>query len=245
MFASVTRHILRQAPLAGAAAAGSMLATPPQLLQCSQVQKTESQRHSITQSKNSAVTLKTGTEFVKLFVTEYRDSTGALDVEKQVELSDTAALLEGAGGKVTHAEEMFDMINQGPRGTITFAKIIAYFLAVAEGSQDEKMSFLFQACDTDLSGSIEPSELKTVVQYLMKIKVACQGMDSVFEWAPELYADLQWDYFVHVKANEFVHDVFTHATRSKNKLSEKEFRMWHLRGGKETRRLDTLLGLSI
>jgi len=253
MFSFATRSLLQRAPLAVAAAAGTSFATPSQFLQCSEVQKSPSQfqksqskRSLRTQSKNLApVTIKTGTDFVRLFVAEYKDANGNIDVEKQINLQDTTSLLEGAGGRVKHAKEMFDIIDQDHKGMITFSNIIAYFLAHADGSHDEKMSFLFHACDVDHSGSIEPNELKVVVHHLMESKVTRHGTQTVFEWHPVLFADIPRKYVLHIKANEFVHDVFTNATRgSKMEISKKEFRKWHLRGTKESKRLDALLGLT-
>jgi len=253
MFTFATRSLLRRAPLAIAAASGASFATPPQFLQCSEVQKspsqfqkTQSKRNLRTQSKSLApVAIKTGTDFVRLFVGEYKDANGNIDLEKQISLQETTFLLEGAGGKVKHAKEMFDIIDQDHKGTISFSNIIAYFLANADGSHDEKISFLFHACDADHSGTIEPNELKVVVHHLMESKVARHGMESVFDWHPVLYADIPRKYVLHIIANEFVHDVFTNATRgSKKEISEKEFRMWHLRGTKECKRLDALLGLT-
>lgn len=254
MFTFATRSLLRRAPIAIAGAGGASFVTPVHFLQCtevqksqSQLQKTKSQRSLRSQSKSLApVTIKTGTEFVKLFVAEYKDKHGNLDVEKEINLADTTALLEGAGGRVKNAKEMFDIIDEDHKGSITFAKIIAYFLANAEGTHDEKIAFLFHACDVDHSGTIEPGELKVVVHHLMKLKTTRHGMSSVFDWHPVLYADIPRKFVLHMKANEFVQDVFINAGHgSKREINAKEFRTWHLRGGKEAKRLDALLGLTV
>jgi len=82
----------------------------------SQVQKSQSQRSLRTQSKNLApVTIKTGTDFVRLFVAEYKDKDGNIDVEKQISLHDTTMLLEGAGGKKNEAETPAWMNPANPR----------------------------------------------------------------------------------------------------------------------------------
>jgi len=254
MFTFATRSLLRRAPLAIAAASGASFVTPVHFLQCSELQKSQSQLHKSqsqrslrTQSKFLApVTIKTGTDFVKLFVAEYKDKDGNLDVEKHISLAETTTLLEGAGGRVKNAKEMFDIIDEGHKGTITFANIIAYFLANADGSHDEKMAFLFHACDVDHSGTIEPDELKVVVHHLMKLKASRHGMESILDWHPVLFADIPRKYVLHMKANEFVNDVFIHAGRgSKKEISEKDFLTWHLRGGKESKRLDALLSLTV
>lgn len=191
------------------------------------------------------VTIKTGTDFVRLFVAEYKDKDGNIDVEKQISLQDTTMLLEGAGGKKKYAKEMFDIIDESHKGTISFSNIIAYFLANADGTHDEKMAFLFHACDVDMSGTIEPNELKVVVHHLMESKVSRQGMESAFQWHPVLYADIPRKIILHIKSNELINDIFTNAARGgKMEITEKEFRTWHLRGTKETKRLDALLGLT-
>lgn len=113
------------------------------------------------------------------------------------------------------------------------------------GPRPRRSPFLFSACDVDFSGKIEPKELKAVVHYLMKKKAAEEGVKSFMTWQDVLYADIPEAYVVHLKANEFVNDVFTAAHDRGQGLSEKDLAMWHLKGGKEAKRLDNLFSINV
>jgi len=201
--------------------------------------------------KATVIDMKTGTKFLQLFKAEYKDeSTGEIDMSKPLAFDAVSILMEGAGGKKKQAKEMFNVMDADHTGFVTYANIIAYFLNHAEGTHNDKMSFLFHACDVDFSNRIEPHELKVVVHNMMAMKQEADGKSSFFEWHPVLYADIPERYVLHLKTNEFVNDVFTnahghhgHEVTEKEELTEKEFIAWHARGGKQAKRLDKLFNI--
>jgi len=201
--------------------------------------------------KPTVIDMKTGLKFLDLFKAEYlNQDTHEIDMTKQLDFNSTALLLEGAGGKRKQAKEMFDVMDADHSGHVTFAKIIAYFLNHAEGTHNDKMAFLFHACDVDFSNKVEPHELKVVVHHMMSMKMEADGKLSFFEWHPVLYADIPERYVLHLKTNELVTDIFTnahghhgHEVTEKEELTQKEFIAWHARGGKQAKRLDKLFSI--
>mmetsp|Transcript_24479 Transcript_24479/g.42833 ORF Transcript_24479/g.42833 Transcript_24479/m.42833 type:complete len:268 (+) Transcript_24479:82-885(+) len=256
-------RLMRRAPLAIAAAGGASMVMPPKFqpslfVRCDDAAPAMSKKKSIRRTtsglnpkKPTVIDMKTGKVFLDLFKAEYKDpASGDIDMSKMIDFNATALLLEGAGGKRKQAKEMFDVMDADHTGSISYAKIIAYFLNHAEGTHNDKMSFLFHACDVDFSGSIEPHELKVVVHLMMQMKMDSDGKLSFFEWHPVMYADIPERFVLHLKANEFVTDVFTTAhahhgqdVTEKEELTEKEFIAWHLRGGKMAKRLDKLFSI--
>mmetsp|Transcript_116309 Transcript_116309/g.189440 ORF Transcript_116309/g.189440 Transcript_116309/m.189440 type:complete len:269 (-) Transcript_116309:284-1090(-) len=262
MYSSAARLLARRVPLAVAAAGGASLVMPAQfmprqMLQCDEAPKrTASTRLPRTTSglnpkKPTVIEMKTGLKFLDLFKAEYKDeSTGEVAMDKQVDLHAVSILLEGAGGKKKQAKEMFNVMDADHHGYITYANIIAYFLNHAEGTHNDKMAFLFHACDVDFSNKIEPHELKSVVYNMMQMKMASDGKLSFFQWHPVMYADIPERFVLHLKANEFVNDVFSKAhshhggdVQDHEELSQKEFIAWHARGGKQAKRLDALFSI--
>jgi len=262
MYSSAARLLARRVPLAVAAAGGASLVMPAQfmprqMLQCDEAPKrTASTRLPRTTSglnpkKPTVVEMKTGLKFLDLFKAEYKDeSTGEVDMNKKVDMQTVSILLEGAGGKKKQAKEMFNVMDADHTGFITYSNIIAYFLNHAEGTHNDKMAFLFHACDTDFTDKIEPHDLKVVVHRMMSMKMEADGKLSFFDWHPVLYADIPERFVLHLKANEFVNDVFSKAhahhgtdVTEKEELTQKEFIAWHARGGKQAKRLDALFSI--
>jgi len=262
MYTSAARLLARRAPLAVAAAGGASLVMPAQfmprqMLQCDEAPKrTVSSKLPRTTSglnpkKPTVIEMKTGLKFLDLFKAEYKDeSTGEIALDKKVDIHAVSILLEGAGGKKKQAKEMFNVLDEEHNGFITYSNIIAYFLNHAEGTHNDKMAFLFHACDVDFTNSVDPHELKVVVHAMMKMKMEADGKLSFFEWHPVLYADIPERFVLHLKANEFVNDVFSKAhshhgqdVKETEALTQKEFIAWHARGGKQAKRLDALFSI--
>lgn len=262
MFGFAAR-VVRGAPRAIAAASGASMVIlpkclPPQFLQCEELAPSISTKKSIRRTtsglnpkKPTVIDMKTGLKFLDLFKAEHKDAeSGEVDMNKKIDMEAASTLLEGAGGKKKQAKEMFNVMDSDHTGFVNYSSIIAYFLNHAEGTHNDKMSFLFHACDIDFTSKIEPHDLKVVVHNMMSMKMEADGKLSFFDWHPVLYADIPERFVLHLKSNEFVHDVFTkahshhgHDVEVHEQLTEKEFIAWHARGGKQAKRLDKLFNI--
>eukprot|EP00415_Alexandrium_ostenfeldii_P001371 UN1371 len=181
-----------------------------------------------------------GKKFVQLYFSEFADAKGRVDLRQDLNFLKTKHLLEAAGGKTKEVQKMFDMMDTDNSNSVDYVEIVAYFCSHGIGSIQEKASFFFHACDVDGSHTIEKPELKNVVHHMMILKSESQGKDSFIDWNRTLYADVPETYVLHYLANELVADVFAHASKGGEELTEKEFQKWLMRGGKLVNRLTAL-----
>eukprot|EP00927_Polykrikos_kofoidii_P085448 TRINITY_DN92_c0_g1_i2.p1 TRINITY_DN92_c0_g1~~TRINITY_DN92_c0_g1_i2.p1 ORF type:complete len:260 (+),score=44.25 TRINITY_DN92_c0_g1_i2:74-781(+) len=190
-------------------------------------------------SEKSGVSIATGNKLLQLYFAE-SSQNGRIDLRKELSFNDLKHLFEAAGGRPKDLKKMFEMMDTDGSNTVDFAEIIAFFCRNASGTLNEKASFFFQSCDVDGSGTIEKSELKTVVLHMMALRNETSGKASFFDWNQTLYADIPTTYVLHLQANEFVNDVFSSVSKDGEQLTEKEFQKWLLRGGKQVNRLNAL-----
>jgi len=196
-----------------------------------------------------------GSSFVKGFFEKFQKD-GEVDLSKALDLEHVKELLIACGSNAKDAKELFQAMDTDQDGFVDYAELIAYFAETMRGTDIEKAKFVFYACDVDASGTVEPDELKLILHHMMLLKKKQDGLSSFMQWHDILYRDIPETYVVHLKANEFVDDVFRTVLKSRTKkttaalagtsaeegITEKEFVFWWNKGGKEVNRLHMLFG---
>mmetsp|Transcript_26146 Transcript_26146/g.71016 ORF Transcript_26146/g.71016 Transcript_26146/m.71016 type:complete len:252 (-) Transcript_26146:76-831(-) len=249
MFRAALRRLARPAPCA-AVAAGAALAVglrPPVErtgVRCdggANPAKPGGFRMPSVDAEGKGISLAVGKKFMQLYLAEFADAKGKVDLRSNLSFTQAKHLLEAAGGRTKDVQKMFDMMDTDNSNSVDYIEVVAYFCSYGVGSVSDKASFVFHACDIDSSGTVEKSELKVILHQLMVLKKETQGKESFMEYSKTLYAGIPETYVLHLQANELVHNIFTSASKDGNQLTEKEFQNWVVRGGKLVNTLQALL----
>lgn len=229
MFSAAARTLMRRTAAASVAGGASafLLSTPQFPLYC---------------DTKSGISIDVGKKFIQLYFAEHADAKGTIDLSKSLNYSQARQILVAAGGKEKDVKRMFDMMDTDNSNSVDFVEVCAYFCDNAVGALSEKASFFFHACDVDGSGTIEATELKTVIYHMMLLKKETSGNDSFMLWDKVRYADIPHKYIYHLQANELVAAILDKNSRD-GQISEKQFQQWMVRGGKEVNQLKGLFGM--
>merc|ERR1719384_292660 len=232
MFSSLPRSLLRNAPGALALAGGATLAAAQPSLPV----------HCNARQSKGDYPVGVGKHFLQHYFAEFADASGKISLHSGLTFDQMKTMLQAAGIKPKQCKEMWDLMDTDNSGTVDFCEIMVFFLNYGKGSQQEKGSLFFGACDIDGSGSVEGEELKDIVHHMMMLKREDDGIQAFTAGQSRLYNGIPATYILHFQANELVNDIMSTAGKG-DSITEKQFQTWLGRGGKQVNRLMSLFGI--
>merc|ERR1712217_839929 len=175
-----------------------------------------------------------GTKLYKNFAARYGTSKNT-----QLFFSDVEELLKEAGITDQYiSSRIFKCMDDDKSGSVSYTEMAQFCAMLGRGSMDEKMRFIFDACDLNSNGQIEAYELRKFLKHLM-INCASKLPHYVILTSEQdiaMFADLETDKIAGAVSNRMVYDIFKIADADKGcSIDFKEFSFWYKRGDKSVK----------
>jgi len=144
------------------------------------------------------------------------------------------------------ASRIFKVMDSDKSGSVSHTEMVSFCKQLGSGSRQDRVKFVFDACDLNLNGSIDAYELRKLLQHMI---ITCHNTVPNYaivsnDYDAALFADLDPEMISHLLANRMVYDIFKVADTDKSgTINFKEFSFWFNRGDRSVKALNTLFHL--
>merc|ERR1719326_1432075 len=176
----------------------------------------------------------------------YKEKFGASKTI-QLTFTDVQLLLKGIGIKNIYlSSRLFQAMDEDHGGTVDFEEMNHFCHTLAMGTRQEKAKFMFDACDTNNTGLVEPQEMRRMVKNLA---ITChEALPSYVLLKTEqdvaLCEDLGIEEIATVVGNRLVYQMYHDCDRKKTgSMSYKDFERWIINNSRSAQEFSGLFAV--
>lgn len=176
----------------------------------------------------------------------YKEKFGASKTI-QLTFADIQVLLKGIGIKNIYlSSRLFQAMDEDKGGTVDFDEMNHFCHTLAKGTRQEKAKFMFDACDTNDNGMVEPMEMRRMVKNLA---ISCHETLPTYvllksEQDVALCEDLEIPDIATVISNRLVYQMFHDIDNKKTgSMKYPDFEKWIIRNSAPAQEFGHLFAL--